>query len=152
MRCVCPSVVLHAGCMRLPLRLINFFSLHSCQPSNQTDLQRPSFSLPASLIYQVLSSSFFFPRITTLSVMPPRHNHRHPLQDRNNRPNAPARVNDGLAAKQRGEDPIDSWRLAKNMTIKDPSQIITAIGSATNTHIIYDGKFEFRFWGSSDNV
>lgn len=84
--------------------------------------------------------------------MPPKHNHRHPLQDRHNRPNAPARINDGLAAKQRGEDSIDSWRLAKNITIKNPSQTIMAIGKATNTHIIYDGRFEFRFWGSPDNV
>ncbi|KAG9622873.1 hypothetical protein KCU64_g20574, partial [Aureobasidium melanogenum] len=84
--------------------------------------------------------------------MPPKNSHKLPLQPRHNRPNAPARVSDGLAAKQRGGDPIDTWRLAKNMTIKDPSQTIMAIGRATNTHITYDGKFEFRFWGSPDDV
>ncbi|KAG9893267.1 hypothetical protein KCU94_g13038, partial [Aureobasidium melanogenum] len=84
--------------------------------------------------------------------MPPKNSHKLPLQPRHNRPNAPARVSDGLAAKQRGGDPIDIWRLAKNMTIKDPSQTIMAIGRATNTHITYDGKFEFRFWGSPDDV
>ncbi|KAH0400453.1 hypothetical protein KCU89_g5172, partial [Aureobasidium melanogenum] len=84
--------------------------------------------------------------------MPPRNSHKLPLQPRHNRPNAPARVNDGLAAKQRGGDHVDTWRFAKNMTIKDPSQTIMAIGRATNTHITYDGKFEFRLWGSPDNV
>ncbi|CAD0094476.1 unnamed protein product [Aureobasidium mustum] len=84
--------------------------------------------------------------------MPPKHNHRTPLQSRPSRSNAPAPVNDSLAAKQRGEDPIDIFKLAKNMTIKNPSQTLMAIGRVTNTHIAYDGKFEFRFWGSPDNV
>jgi hypothetical protein len=83
--------------------------------------------------------------------MPPRNN-RLPLQPRNNRPNTPVHVNDGLAAKRRGDDAVKSWKLAKNMTIKDPSHTLTTIGRATNTHITYDNRYEFRFWGSPDNV
>ncbi|KAG9682284.1 hypothetical protein KCU95_g14397, partial [Aureobasidium melanogenum] len=84
--------------------------------------------------------------------MPPKNSHKLPLQPRHNKPNTPARVNDGVAAKQSGGDPIDTWRFAKNLTIKDPSQTIMAIGRATNTHITYDGRFEFRFWGTPDDV
>jgi hypothetical protein len=88
---------------------------------------------------------------TTIPTMPPRYNKQSP-QPKHNRSNPPLHVNDGLAAKQRGENPADSWKFAKNMTIKDPSQIISTIARATNTYISYDNKFEFRFWGSHDNV
>ncbi|KAI4841814.1 hypothetical protein E4T45_09337 [Aureobasidium sp. EXF-8846] len=82
--------------------------------------------------------------------MAPRHN-RSPLQPKHNRSNTPVHINDGLAAKQRGEDAVESWRFAKNLTIRDPSQTMMTIGRATNTHIVYDGRYEFRFWGSPEN-
>jgi len=83
--------------------------------------------------------------------MPPRHD-KLSYQPKNNRLNAPVHVNAGVAAKQRGEDAADSWKFAKNMTIKDPSRTIQTIGRATNTFITYDNRFEFRFWGSPENV
>ncbi|CAD0083175.1 unnamed protein product [Aureobasidium vineae] len=84
--------------------------------------------------------------------MPSIHNKRTPLQPRHNRSNAPLRLNEALAAMKRGDQPIDTWRFAKNMSIKDPSQTIATIGKATNTHIHYDNKFEFKFWGAPDDV
>ena len=83
--------------------------------------------------------------------MPPRHD-KPPYQPKNTRSNAPVHVNAGVAAKQRGEDAADSWKFAKNMTIKDPSRTIQTIGRATDTYITYDNRFEFRFWGSPENV
>jgi hypothetical protein len=83
--------------------------------------------------------------------MPPRHNKPSP-QPKHNRSNARVYLTDGLVAKQRGENPSGSWKFAKNLTIKDPSQIMSSISKATDTHITYDNKFEFRFWGSLDNV
>ncbi|KAI4728239.1 hypothetical protein E4T49_03927 [Aureobasidium sp. EXF-10728] len=83
--------------------------------------------------------------------MPPIYNNRTPLQPRHNRPNAPLRLNEALAAMKRGDEPMDTWKFAKNMTIKDPSQTIMTIGKATNTHIHYDSKFEFKFWGAPDD-
>lgn len=128
-------------------------SLPASPPDRFTTTQKHHHSY-SSLRCSVerVSIHFSIRHITTLSAMPPRNSHKLPLQPRHNRPNAPARVNDGLAAKQRGGDHVDTWRFAKNMTIKDPSQTIMAIGRATNTHITFDGKFEFRLWGSPDNV
>ena len=84
-------------------------------------------------------------------TMPPKHSNLPP-HPKHNGANTSVRINDGLAAKQRGEDPTGSWRIARNMTIRNPSQTMMTIGRATNTYIAYDNKFEFRFWGSLDNV
>lgn len=83
--------------------------------------------------------------------MPPRHE-KPSYQPKRNRPNTPVNVNAGLAAKQRGENAAGNWKIAKNMTIKDPSRTMQTVGRATNTYIAYDNNFEFRFWGSSENV
>jgi hypothetical protein len=102
-------------------------------------------SLPPS------GKSSFQPPTSHRPTMPPRHD-RPPYQSKHNRSNTPLQVNAGLAAKQRGDDAAGSWKFPKNMTIRDPSHTIQTIGRATNTHITYDNKFEFHFWGSPENV
>ncbi|KAI5205425.1 hypothetical protein E4T39_03022 [Aureobasidium subglaciale] len=86
----------------------------------------------------------------------PSRNRRPPPQSKYNRPNAPrpapTPVNEGLAAFNRRENPVDTWRIARNWTIRDPTQTIMTIGKATGTHISYDRKFEFHIWGPLEKV
>ncbi|TIA77485.1 hypothetical protein D6C76_04714 [Aureobasidium pullulans] len=84
--------------------------------------------------------------------MPSKRNKQLPLQPKYNRPNEPVRINEGQAARARGDKASGAWRFPKNLTIKNPAQIIATISGATNTSIWYDEKFEFFFWGSPDNV
>lgn len=84
--------------------------------------------------------------------MPSKRNKQLPLQPKYNRPNEPVRINEGQAARTRGDKASGAWRFAKNLTIKNPAQIIATISDATNTSIWYDEKFEFFFLGSPDNV
>lgn len=84
--------------------------------------------------------------------MPSKRNKQLPLQPKYNRPNEPVRINEGQAARARGDKASGAWRFAKNLTIKNPAQIIATISDATNTSIWYDEKFEFFFWGSPDDV
>jgi hypothetical protein len=143
----------HAGLMQLPLRSINFLSLH---PFSFVLIERLLHE-PKELSFSPLRfsneshSSNYSPYLITTFTMTPKHN-RPPLQPRHNRSNTPVHINDGLAAKQRGEDAVESWRFAKNLTIRDPSQTMMTIGRATNTYMVYDGRYEFRFWGSPENV
>ncbi|KAI5244515.1 hypothetical protein E4T43_03775 [Aureobasidium subglaciale] len=86
----------------------------------------------------------------------PSGSRRLPLQPKQNRPNAPrpapTSINEGLAAFNRRENPVDTWRIARNWIIRDPTQTIIAIGRATGTHISYDRKFEFHIWGPLEKV
>ena len=153
LRCVGPSVGLHA--CSFPCARSNFFHF---TPSTLLVLIRgptPTHKVYRSrhqLRWFTESRAFDYPlHITITPKMPPKHDKSQP-RSKQNRSNTPVHVNAGLAAKQRGENAAGSWKFAKNMTIKDPSRTMQTVGRATNTYITYDNKFEFRFWGSLENV
>lgn len=134
-----------------PCAHLNFFHFIPSTCSVHKLKRTIIFAFDCVLLPDFIISPSHTTTTTTTLTMPPRHNKQSP-QPKHNRSNAPVYLTDGFVAKQRGEDSSGTWKLAKNMTIRDPSQIISSISSATNTHITYDNKFEFRFWGSLDNV
>lgn len=150
-RCVGPSVGLHA--CSFPCARSNFFHFTPSACSDQTTYTN-SGGLPISpsAAWSTESrSSNYSLHITTTSTMPPKNNNTS-YQHKHNRSNTPVHANAGFAAKQRGENAAGRWQFAKNLTIKDPSRTMQTVGRATNTYITYDNKFEFRFWGSLENV